>query len=80
MAEWLSYREAAKRVRRKPRTIRYWRQRGMPMSWDTRNGQQVRVVELQTLLAWWRERLTNDPAERWRRRKRQNEQSDTPKQ
>lgn len=57
----LTYREAAKRVGRTPRAIRYWRQAGMPMGWAIRNGQRVRVVEISVLLKWWRQRLRNDP-------------------
>ena len=57
----LTYREAAKRVGRARRTIRHWRLNGMEMTWEIRNGQSVRVVELRVLLAWWRQRLKNDP-------------------
>lgn len=57
----LTYREAAKRVHRSRRTIRHWRTSGMPMGWETRNGQKVRVVDEHTLLAWWRQRMKNDP-------------------
>lgn len=64
----LTYRQAAARVGRSPRAIRYWRQRGMPMGWDTRDGQKVRVVDEATLLAWWRQRLQNDPAHQYRMR------------
>jgi len=64
----LTYREAAKRVRRSTRAIRYWRQRGMPMGWEIRNGQCVRVVEEQVLLAWWRQRLRNWPTHQYRMR------------
>lgn len=70
MTEKLTYREAAKRVGRTRRAIRYWRQAGMPMSWDTREGQHVRVVDEDTLLAWWRQRLNNDPAHQYRLRAR----------
>jgi len=58
---WLSYREAARRVHRRPRTIRYWRQRGMTMSWEIRDGQRTRVVREDILLAWWRDRMKNNP-------------------
>jgi hypothetical protein len=58
---WLTYKEAADRVHRRPRTIRYWRTRGMPMGWEERDGNRVRVVRLDVLLAWWRERMSNDP-------------------
>ncbi|MGA6128793.1 MULTISPECIES: hypothetical protein [unclassified Microbacterium] len=65
----LTYREAAKMVRRSPRTIRYWRQRGMPMSWEVRQGQRVRVVDQVVLLAWWRERMQNWPPHQYRIRR-----------
>lgn len=65
---WLTYREAAKRVGRKHRAIRYWRAKGMPMRWEERNGQQVRVVLESVLLAWWRQRLRNDPVHQQRMR------------
>lgn len=65
----LTYRQAAARVGRTTRCIRYWRQRGMPMGWDTRDGQHVRVVDENTLLAWWRQRLRNDPVHQQRLRK-----------
>ena len=64
----LTYREAARRVGRTPRAIRYWRQRGMVMGWEIRNGQKVRVVEETVLLAWWRQRLQNWPAHQYRLR------------
>ncbi|MAP63141.1 MAG: hypothetical protein CMH34_05235 [Microbacterium sp.] len=64
----LTYREAAKRVGRSRRTIRHWRLNGMRMGWETREGQRVRVVELATLLAWWRQRLKNDPVHQQRLR------------
>ncbi len=38
------------------------------MEWETRNGQRVRVVEQRTLLAWWRQRLKNDPVHQQRLR------------
>lgn len=43
---WLSYAEAARRVRSSDRTIRNWASQGMPMGRDVRDGQRVRVVEL----------------------------------
>lgn len=64
----LTYREAAKRVGRTPRAIRYWRQHGMPMGWETRDGQRCRVVDEKVLLKWWRTRLANDPAHQYRMR------------
>ena len=65
----LTYREAAKRVGRSRRAIRYWRQAGMPMTWETREGQRVRVVDEQVLLAWWRQRLQNWPPHQYRMRR-----------
>lgn len=62
----LTYRQAAQRVRRSIRTVNRWRKAGMPMGWDTRDGQHVRVVEEQVLLAWWRERMLADPVYRAR--------------
>lgn len=66
----LTYREAAKRVGRTRRAIRYWRQAGMPMSWEIREGQHVRVVDEDTLLTWYRQRLNNNPAHQYRLRAR----------
>lgn len=57
----LTYREAARRVYRSIKTVKRWRRNGMPMSWDVRNGQRVRVVDEAILLAWWRGRLLADP-------------------
>lgn len=79
----LTYRQAAARVGRSPRAIRYWRQNGMPMDWATRDGQKVRVVEESVLLGWWRDRLRNDPANKWRMRRKaaeraSQERRDTP--
>lgn len=55
----LTYREAAKRVRRSTITIK--RRNVLPMTWELRSGQRCRVVEERTLLAWWRDRLKADP-------------------
>jgi transposase len=66
MTTMLTYREAAKRVRRSRRTIRYWKLQGMPMGWDIRNGQHVRVVDEDVLIAWWHQRMDNDPV--WQNR------------
>lgn len=57
MPELLTYRQAARRVRRSVRTIKRWRSGGMPMGWDRGR----RVVDEATLLAWWRARMTADP-------------------
>jgi hypothetical protein len=64
----LTYREAAARVGRSPRAVRYWRARGMVMTWEVREGQRVRVVEEAVLLAWWRQRLQNWPPHQYRLR------------
>jgi len=64
----LTYREAATRVKRSRRTVRRWHLNGMRMGWETRDGQRVRVVELTVLLAWWRQRLKNDPVHQQRLR------------
>ncbi|AVL96916.1 MULTISPECIES: hypothetical protein [Microbacterium] len=64
----LTYREAAQRVRRSRRTIRHWKLQGMRMGWDRRDGQLVRVVDEDVLLAWWRDRMDNDPV--WQNRVR----------
>lgn len=61
MADLLTYREAAAKTRRSIRTINRWRRGGMPMGWETRDGQRVRVVEEAVLLKWWRERLESWP-------------------
>lgn len=74
MPKQLTYREAAKRIGRTTRAIRYMRQDGMPMGWDIRNGQRVRVVDEQVLLKHWRQRLKNWPPHQYRlRRARQQE-------
>ncbi len=60
---WLNYDQAARRVRSDPRTIRNWRRAGMPMGWRLgEHGQRERVVELDVLLSWWREKMRNNPA------------------
>lgn len=69
MAEGLSYRQAARRVHRSVRAIKRWRAQGMPMTWDIRDGQRLRVVDEQVLLAWWRDRLTAWPPHQYRMRK-----------
>lgn len=69
MAEHLTYREAAKVTRRSVVTIKRWRRNGMPMGWETRDGQRHRVVEENTLKQWWRERMTADPVWQARLRK-----------
>lgn len=65
---FLTYRQAAKRVGRSVRTINRWRRGGMPMGWETRDGEKVRVVREDILLAWWRDRLDNWPTHQYRMR------------
>jgi hypothetical protein len=40
----------------------------MPMGWEQRDGQMVRVVEREVLQAWFRARLIAWPAHRWKMR------------
>ncbi|MEV7609864.1 WhiB family transcriptional regulator [Microbacterium sp. NPDC089320] len=76
---WLSYAEAAKRVRSSGRTVRNWRRQGMPMSWRVDEvGQRYRVVELQVLLAWWREKMQASPVHFYRQRAKAIERGETP--
>lgn len=63
---WLTYRQAAHRVHRTIRTIRRWKKNGMPTI--LRHG--IRYVEEETLLAWWRQRLSADPVHQARLRAR----------
>ena len=74
MGEMLSYRQAARRVKRSIRSINRWRRGGMPMSWEVREGQRVRVVDEETLLKWWRDRLTAWPVHQQRLRKMRAEE------
>lgn len=64
----LTYREAAHRVGRSIRAIKRWRKAGMPMGWDVRDGQRVRVVRESVLLGWYRDRLMADPVHQLRMR------------
>jgi hypothetical protein len=66
---WYSYREASHRVGRSVRTLWRWRAQGMPMLWGVREGQAVRVVQEDVLLAWFRARLTADPIHQQRMRR-----------
>lgn len=68
MAEQYTYKEAAARVGRSVRSINRWRRGGMPMTWEIRDGQRVRVVEEAILLKWFRERLESWPAHQWKMR------------
>ena len=59
---FLTYRQAAAKVGRSVLTIKRWRRRGqLEMGWEVRDGQRVRVVREDILLACWRERMKSDP-------------------
>lgn len=73
-----TYREAARRVRRAPITIKRWRRNGMPMTWEIREGQRVRVVDEDVLLAWWRDRLDGWPTHQYRLRRMRQQAKNTP--
>lgn len=76
---WLTYVEAARRVRSSGRTIRNWRRDGMPMEWRTDElGQRYRVVEESVLLAWWRDRMNASPVHFYRMRARAIKRGETP--
>lgn len=65
----LTYREAARTVRRSVFTIKRWRRSGMPMSWEQRDGQRVRVVDEDVLFATLRDRLDAWPSHQYRLRR-----------
>jgi hypothetical protein len=65
-AKLLTYQEAAARVDRKVREINRWRAAGMPMTSGIRDGQRVRLVDEEVLLAWWRDRMNNSPVHQLR--------------
>ena len=73
---WLDYQQAARRVGRTKRTIRGWKQHGMPTI--LRDGK--RYVDEEVLLTWWRARLQAWPAHAYRmralRRRYEDENSD----
>ena len=75
----LTYREAAARVGRSVQAIKRWRRRGMPMGWDTRNGQMVRVVDEEVLLEEFRARLAAYPPHQARLRRAMEEEFDMTK-
>lgn len=58
---WYTYRQAAARTQRSVVTIKRWRRRGLPMSFDT-SGR--RIVEHHTLLAWLRTTIERNDANR----------------
>lgn len=67
----LTYREAAREVRRSVRTIKRWRRAGMTMTWEQRDGQRVRVVDEDLLFATLRDRLDAWPSHQYRLRRLQ---------
>ncbi len=69
----MSYREAARTVRRSVRTIKRWRSAGMTMTWEIRHGQKVRVVDEDLLFSTLRNRLDANPAHQYRMRRRRAE-------
>jgi hypothetical protein len=73
-SDLLTYREAAARVERRVREINRWRAAGMAMEWGTRDGQRVRLVRDDVLLAWWRDRMRSSPVHYYRQRRRAAEQ------
>lgn len=76
---WLSYAEAAKRVRKSVRTIHHWHARGMVMEWRTDAiGQRYRVVEEDALLAWFRQAMSNSPVHFYKLRAAAIERGETP--
>ena len=76
---WLTYAEAAKRVTSTKHTVQLWRRQGMPMEWRTDNtGQRFRVVEEETLLAWWRQKMKNSPVHFYKMRRKLIEAGETP--
>lgn len=57
MPRWLTYSQAAERVRSHPETVKRWRRMGL--SFALVDGR--RVVREDALLAFWRERMKADP-------------------
>jgi hypothetical protein len=70
---WLTLRDAAKRVRSTERTVKRWQAAGLATEWRDLDGQRVRVVEEDTLLAYWRERMDASPVHQARIRARMTE-------
>ncbi|WP_431795657.1 hypothetical protein [Microbacterium enclense] len=66
--KWHTYKTAAKRVGRAERTIRHWRLQGMPMGWQTIDGQRTRVVREDILLRHFRLHLAQSPIHQQRMR------------
>lgn len=66
---WLTYAQAAPRVKKSEHTIQIWRREGLVMRWQVIDGQRTRVVELNELLKFWRERMQSSPVHYYRMRK-----------
>jgi hypothetical protein len=62
----LTCEQAAKRVRKDVNTIKRWRRSGLGMTKDSRGRT---VVDEALLLAWWRDRMANDPVHQARMRR-----------
>lgn len=59
---WLPTRQAARRVGKTIRTIRRWRQLGMPVRFV--DGRMH--IEEETLLLWWRQQTMRNACTKWR--------------
>lgn len=67
---YLTYADAARRVRRDTRTVKRWARQGMPVEWRVDDGGlRFRVVEESVLLAWWRDRMAASPVHYYRLRR-----------
>lgn len=66
--KWLTYKQAAKRIERSPRTIKLWCEQGMTRGWKTIDGQRTRVVSERVVLEWHRDKLKNSPVHQYRMR------------
>jgi hypothetical protein len=58
--DWLTLRQAARRVHRHVKTIKRWRRNGMTV----RKVAGVNYVHIDSLTSWWRARMLNDPTRR----------------
>lgn len=77
--QWLSYAEAARRVKSSGRTVRNWRRQGMPMEWRVdEGGQRYRVVEESVLLSWWRKKMLASPVHFYKMRRQAIDRGETP--
>lgn len=67
---WLTVVEAAARVKSNRRTVERWIADGLQIEWRRDDiGRRYRVVELDTLLAWWRQKMQNSPVHQYRLRR-----------